>query len=163
MPLGLRHTTEAKLRIGIGAKGKGRGGFNVKTNCPDCNKEMSPANVGRHFPACQKTKRLTRVFGRRPTTAEQKVFERCIRTYGLDTEHFLRLMDKQEWRCAICSASLESTNGRRATNVDHDHATGAVRGILCMLCNVMLGSAADSAERLERAAQHLKYGPEGPI
>lgn len=46
------------------------------------------------------------------------------------------LADWQEERCAVCG-------GRRVRLVlDHDHATGLVRGLLCASCNICEGSAA---------------------
>jgi len=162
MPLGLRHTREAKLRISRAARGAGKGGFNVKTTCPDCGRQMSPANLGRHGPACEKTKKLTAVFGYRPSTVELKVFERCLRAHGMNANAYIGLMESQDWKCAICRSDISGRAGsRRAANIDHDHSTGAVRGLLCTPCNVLLGSAGDDHTRLLRAAEYLKRHVEG--
>lgn len=47
------------------------------------------------------------------------------------------MLRDQDGKCAICRAPLEWP--ARGTHIDHDHATGAVRGILCALCNIGLG------------------------
>ena len=160
MPTGMKHTSEAKRRISVGAQGKGRGGFNVRTHCSDCLREMSPANIGKHYPACQKTKLLVRVFGRRPTTGEMKSFEASLRPYEIDTTQYLALMERQEWTCAICRESLEAREAkRRAANIDHSHVTGKVRGLLCLACNVMIGLAQDNTERLKSAIKYLEFDP----
>jgi hypothetical protein len=39
--------------------------------------------------------------------------------------------------------------------VDHDHRTGAVRGLLCVDCNVALGRFKDDIEAVRRAAEYL--------
>lgn len=49
--------------------------------------------------------------------------------------------------CMVCGAS--------DTCVDHDHATGKVRGALCRDCNLALGCFTDSVERMRRAVMYL--------
>jgi hypothetical protein len=56
-------------------------------------------------------------------------------------------------RCWICR---QKETGRRLA-IDHDHVTGAVRGLLCTSCNVRLGSTRN-AEWLRRAADYLEVG-----
>jgi hypothetical protein len=55
--------------------------------------------------------------------------------------------------CWICREP-EPVAGRRLA-VDHDHATGAVRGFLCSRCNNVLGRMRDSADLLRAAADYL--------
>lgn len=63
----------------------------------------------------------------------RKMRERnLLRLYGLSTADLNRMKAKQRGRCAICG------RGRRLM-VDHDHATDAVRGLLCFVCNTHLG------------------------
>lgn len=52
--------------------------------------------------------------------------------YGLTPEEVEAMLAAQGGVCAIC----EGTPERPA--VDHDHATGKVRGILCTGCNIKL-------------------------
>ena len=61
--------------------------------------------------------------------------------YGLDTSDITGLYVTQSGRCGICCAPLL---GRDC--VDHNHTTGAVRGILCGTCNIRVGHV----ERLAR-------------
>jgi hypothetical protein len=65
------------------------------------------------------------------------------------------LRAEQQGRCAICGTPEELTPQQRL-HLDHDHAAGHVRGLLCSLCNVGLGQFKDSPERLLAAAAYLK-------
>ncbi|MGE0576133.1 MAG: endonuclease VII domain-containing protein [Reyranella sp.] len=61
----------------------------------------------------------------------------------------------QEGRCKICRRPAEEGQWK-VLRVDHDHATGKIRGLLCHHCNVALGHFGDSPELLERAAEYLR-------
>ncbi len=53
----------------------------------------------------------------------------------------------------MCDAEFD--NDRRVS-IDHNHDTGAVRGLLCISCNSGIGSLGDSRDRLLAAAAYLK-------
>lgn len=59
------------------------------------------------------------------------------RRYGLTIEEYDSLLASQGGKCAICGAVR--AEDQRFFAVDHCHATGEVRGILCTTCNVTLG------------------------
>jgi hypothetical protein len=87
--------------------------------------------------------------------------------YGIAPEEYALLYDVQEGRCAICGAvKLPSGSGlpgggaQNVLVVDHDHATGAVRGLLCSACNVLLGHAKERVDVLESAAAYLRAADE---
>lgn len=80
------------------------------------------------------------------------------RNNGVRIDHAGRaaLLAAQRGLCAICG---DAPNGR-ALHVDHDHATGHVRGLLCGRCNRALGSLGDSlgpvAAWCEAALRYLR-------
>ena len=47
-------------------------------------------------------------------------------------------------------------NRRRGYAIDHNHETGAFRGVLCLKCNSLLGMASDSVDVLYAAVKYLK-------
>lgn len=77
--------------------------------------------------------------------------------YGITPEEKQAIFDRQGGLCPICSAAL--TTGRTGMQLDHDHASGAVRGLLCHLCNMMLGDFQEDPARLQAAVSYLNRGP----
>jgi hypothetical protein len=69
-------------------------------------------------------------------------------------EDYNRMYAAQEGKCACCGK--HSSEFRRGLHVDHDHATGQVRALLCTKCNPGIGYFDDSIEKLEMAIQYLK-------
>lgn len=74
--------------------------------------------------------------------------------YGI-SEDEVRAAEATE-RCMICKTD---NPGDRGWAIDHDHDTGAVRGVLCQFCNVGLGMFRDNIEALESAISYLKEPP----
>lgn len=77
--------------------------------------------------------------------------------YGLTEQAFAALLAAQQGCCAICSVELTCVlpQKRNTAHVDHDHITGRVRGVLCMLCNNALGSLRDDPNIAARAVEYL--------
>ena len=67
---------------------------------------------------------------------------------------FDALLASQGGGCAICGYRVKP--GGRRLNVDHDHKTGVVRGLLCARCNRGLGWFSDDPQRLKAAAVYLE-------
>lgn len=74
--------------------------------------------------------------------------------YGLTPEDFEALLAKQGNRCAICGSDEWPGKDNRP-QVDHDHDTGEVRGILCGNCNTGLGHFKDDLQLLKVAVRYL--------
>jgi hypothetical protein len=72
--------------------------------------------------------------------------------YGLDRLKYEEMLAKQKGLCAICVG----LPGVRALGVDHDHATGLIRGLLCSNCNRGIGHFKDKPELLREAAEYLE-------
>jgi DNA-directed RNA polymerase subunit RPC12/RpoP len=75
-----------------------------------------------------------------------------LKKYGLAPDEFQELLESQDYKCAICGTDEP---GKTSWNVDHDHKTNKVRGILCHRCNVGLGHFYDSVEALQEAVKYL--------
>lgn len=78
------------------------------------------------------------------------------RTYGLTREDYDALLEAQGGKCAICRRRPKS----KRLAVDHDHKTGAVRGLLCSRCNHdLMGAAWDSAAMAKALLAYLETPP----
>lgn len=77
-----------------------------------------------------------------------------LRKYGLTVEQYDAMVLEQGSRCDICRTDTPAKHGQWC--IDHDHATGAVRGLLCVKCNAGLGSFDDTTEHLLAAVQYLQ-------
>jgi hypothetical protein len=80
--------------------------------------------------------------------------------FGISLEHYYEMLEKQNHICAICKRPENAVDHRtglpRALAVDHCHATGKVRGLLCTQCNRGLGKFNDNKEYLLSAVKYLE-------
>ncbi len=82
------------------------------------------------------------------------------RKFGITLDQYNQMVLDQNNLCAICN-KFETRNDPRTNSpmslaVDHDHATGKVRGLLCNCCNYGLGLFEDLSSRLRIAAEYLE-------
>ena len=79
---------------------------------------------------------------------------RTLRRFGITPDDYLRMFEEQAGLCSIChrpELGRANTGGSlRRLAVDHDHATGAVRSLLCGRCNMLIGA-------LEKAESDPKF------
>lgn len=75
--------------------------------------------------------------------------------YGLSREQYETMAASG---CQICGRMASDTPRIGKLVVDHDHATGEVRGILCWMCNTALGKFNDDPALLRAAAEYIEGG-----
>lgn len=92
------------------------------------------------------TERRYAAKGKRKRT---KRWDHLHQKYRVTRDDYDRMFAEQQGRCAICRTAHD------ILNVDHDHATGAVRGLLCKNCNIALGWLKDDAGVASEAARYL--------
>lgn len=74
-------------------------------------------------------------------------------SYDMSLDEYAYLLDRQNGACATCRLFCEAN---KVLSVDHDHATGNVRGLLCNKCNVALGCVRDNPTTLRNLAEYLE-------
>ena len=82
--------------------------------------------------------------------------EHLRRTFGLTLVEYEVRLERQGGVCAICFAPPVE---KRPLHVDHDHQSGAIRGLICMRCNYALGLLRDRVDVVQRAAEYLEVRP----
>lgn len=73
---------------------------------------------------------------------------------NLTLEEFQKMGESQGWLCKICGVSQNSLN--YSLNVDHDHKTKKIRGLLCGKCNTGIGLLKENIEILKSAILYLE-------
>ena len=79
--------------------------------------------------------------------------QRMEKRYGLSKSDYEKLLLKQGGACAICRGTKWEGSG---PHIDHDHASGNVRGILCTRCNTALGQIHDSLATARGLVEYLE-------
>lgn len=136
---------------------------NIKKKCSGCGVEKPLSNYhndkkGRYGKTykCSPCHTLdARSYSKRfPEKVKQARRKRLLKTYDLTQSTFDALFESQGGRCAICRKSIDISHP--STCIDHDHSTGAVRGILCTLCNSGLGKFKDNVEFMAAAIKYIQ-------
>lgn len=79
---------------------------------------------------------------------------RLKKLYDLTNEQFEAMLAEQDGQCAICRT--DKPGGRHGLwQVDHNHDTGAVRGLLCQGCNSGIGQFKENPDALLAAIRYL--------
>lgn len=74
--------------------------------------------------------------------------------YGLSPEQTKALLERA--KCDCCGTDKPGSS--KGWHIDHNHATGDVRGLLCWKCNLLLGQLGDTSEELIQSYNKLlKY------
>lgn len=79
-----------------------------------------------------------------------------IRNYGMTLADYDRMLEEQGGGCKICGTT--DPGGRSDKfHIDHDHATGLVRGLLCAGCNLAIGHLREDPHTARLLAEYLEY------
>lgn len=119
-------------------------GYGAPTHreCSRCNKMLPLEQFNKHKLA---------YLGIHPYCKECSSARHLISKYGMTSEDKTRMYQHQNNSCAICQTEI----ALKEIHVDHCHATGKVRGLLCGACNKALGLLKDDPERCIVMARYL--------
>lgn len=123
--------------------------------CPRCDEHLPVDQFGRRRSSNPASNGAYKAYCR-PCERDAGDHYRLQRVYGISLDDYAALFEAQDGRCAICG----NRPRKRKLAVDHDHKTGAVRGLLCSHCNhKLLGGARDSIDMLQSAIDYLTAPP----
>jgi Recombination endonuclease VII len=89
-----------------------------------------------------------------PPGDRQTLRDNLWRLYRVSIKTYDEAVESQDGRCAVCREF--PPEGKRL-QVDHDHDTGQVRGLLCAGCNAALGSMRERPDAICRLAAYADY------
>lgn len=92
----------------------------------------------------------------KPDRKRYRRAERLKTRYGITPADYDRMLAEQGGGCAVCGAVTDPVEPNRSLAVDHCHATGKVRGVLCTVCNRTIGKFNDDPAVFERFAAYLR-------
>lgn len=93
--------------------------------------------------------------------AQRSLRDRLYVEHSLRIDDYSELLAAQGGVCAICRGN--PPKHRRRLDVDHCHATGEIRGLLCSFCNAGIGSLRNNPALLREAAIYLETARTGKI
>lgn len=96
-----------------------------------------------------------RVQAYREQNRRRSYLQEARRKYGISADQFAAMMHSQSDACATCKKPFCCGDKQTKPHIDHCHASGNVRGILCNRCNSVLGLVCDNKELLTSLAGYL--------
>lgn len=86
-------------------------------------------------------------------------FQNKKRLYGITEEQFMSLVVSQEYKCAACG--IDATGYETLLQIDHDHETNEIRGLLCAGCNTAAEWLNDNPLSADGLAKYLRKNGTG--
>jgi hypothetical protein len=136
----------------------------MKKKCRDCGKLKKLTQFYPHISCshgvrsecktCEKKRRAIRHQRAKKNNPDQRRSVVLKNKYGITITDFNKMLVSQKFKCGVCKSTYPGPKGVFA--VDHCHKTNKVRGLLCYLCNVGLGSFRDNIDYLTSAISYLK-------
>jgi hypothetical protein len=159
-----RHTASRRKRLGPPRSRAGQGPRDVPVGhkwCPECDQ----VKVSTDFPRNRSQRTGLGAYCKpchNKLVRENKELHggarnyHLRRRYGITSEHFDQMFTEQDGLCAVCREAP-------AEQVDHDHGTNRVRGLLCFNCNGALGQFRDRPDLMLRAIAYLGHDGTTPL
>jgi hypothetical protein len=132
------------------------------THCIDCNEDLSinpKYTQGYRLSRCKncynkfcigRYREYQAEFRSHPEAKLQKRNLQIERDYKISIEDYNKLLEFQGNVCAICKQE-----SNRSLDIDHNHLTGEVRGLLCKRCNLIIGQSEEDPILIQKLYDYL--------
>jgi hypothetical protein len=74
--------------------------------------------------------------------------------FGITIEDYEKLYNQQEGKCLICERFF------KVLDVDHNHKTEEIRGLLCRACNTLVGQVECRRQEINKIIEYLSKSPQ---
>ncbi len=116
------------------------------------NKDKEQAQSRAYHQAHPEVKRAWKAAHRDQVLADHRRTNLRLR-HRMTAAEYAALVAAQRGQCAICYSVIEPTH---RLQVDHDHLTGVIRGLLCGRCNRCMGLLKDDTRLLRAAIAYIE-------
>ena len=127
--------------------------LNKEARCKSCVSELR-----KEYYKLNPVKQQERARNYRKANPEKVRDTKLKQTYGVGNDYYEAKLKEQGGVCAGCNQHVKTVwRGQEVRMaLDHNHATQAPRGILCIKCNRALGLLEDKIETFENLIKYLK-------
>ena len=126
----------------------------IQEDCSHGNMPQPDENFVKNRNTCKPCKaRATRLW--RSQNKEKMRAYSYRKLYGVSMQEYNQMLTAQGGKCAVCGGEQSSSRCKHLA-IDHDHKTGATRGLLCDNCNRGIGHLQDDIGQLQKAIAYLE-------
>lgn len=127
----------------------------ISSRCRDCTKKKARGWYGENRERAIEQQTEYASTRKREKAAYDHGYR--LREYGITVDEYDAMLDAQAHACASCRTPFDRGGPKtRRPHVDHCHASGKVRALLCHACNVSLGQMQDNPERVRALLAYLE-------
>lgn len=156
--LGISRSAATRLLRESGVEIRSRGKVTVykvqngKKQCGRCRKYKDTACFGKNEADSQKLQSSCR-----DCSAEISTRNKLKRKHGFTQTRYTEVWESQRGLCAICKKPETRTRLGKPCRlvVDHNHATGKIRELLCSSCNQALGLIHEDLQTLDNMKEYI--------
>lgn len=135
-------------------KKQGKESLKVGYNCKDCETTRLRDRYFKNHEEEKQKRRLYSIENKEKNKSRMQAWNLKAK-FKISESDYREMLDNANKCCEICK---KEESQERRLSVDHNHATGVIRGLLCTKCNTSLGllNTDIGVELLQNAIEYIK-------